>query len=198
MATSACPDKRKSTYIGAERKKKRKVGMTVIKSTEPIVVSSGEEVEDCREEEWVTIHGIRLSVADKKTILSGQWLNDKMIDAAQLLLKNDKDLLPVGSLQSPLLGQNLQFDVLGVESVQILHVGGAHWATISTVNTKNPAVRVYDSLYKSLPWSAKEQVATLVHTEKDAFILEYADVDVRLIFRLSSVVITNSCIFFHF
>ena len=44
--------------MGAEGNKRRKVGMTVIKSTEPVVVSSGEEEEDCREEEWVTIHGI--------------------------------------------------------------------------------------------------------------------------------------------
>ncbi len=64
--------------------------------------------------------------------------------------------------------------------LQILHSGGVHWLTISTVNTTYPNVKVYDSLYYSVPKSTKEQIAALVQTEEPAIILEYADVDVSV------------------
>ena len=87
-------------------------------------------------------------------------------------MKHDGDLLPVGSLQNPLLGETLQFSVAGDESVQILRSGGSHWFTISTVDTNHPNV-------KSLPWSTKEQIAALLHTKEKAITLEYANVQVR-------------------
>ena len=101
-----------------------------------------------------------------------------IVHAAQQLLKYDQDLLPVGSLQDPVLGQTLQFDVVSDGSVQILHSGGNHWITISTVDTKHPTVKVYDSLYNKLPWATKEQIAALLQTEECAISLEYVNVQV--------------------
>ena len=95
-------------------------------------------------------------------------------------MKKDPDLLPVGSLQNSLLGETLAFDIAGDESVQILHCGGNHWVTISTVGTEHPTVRVYDSLYCQLPFSTKEQIATLLHTKQSAITLEYANVQVSI------------------
>ncbi len=89
-------------------------------------------------------------------------------------MKHDHELLPVGSLQDPVLAQTLQFEVAIEESVQILHSGGNQWVTISTVGTKHPTVRVYDSLYRKLPKSTVESVAALLHTRMDAITLEYA------------------------
>ena len=60
------------------------------------------------------------------SITNGQWLNDVVIHAAQQLIKDDQDLLPVGGLQNPTLGQRLAFDVEIDEFVQILHSGGNH------------------------------------------------------------------------
>ena len=160
------------------RKKKR--------TQKPTDCSSGEEdngsEHSCDQKSiWQKIHGITLSQKDRDIILDGHWLNDSIIHAAQLLMKHDQDLLPIGSLQNSLLGQTLEFDVASDECVQIIHSGGNHWITISTVGTKHPTVKIYDSLYNTLPWVTKEQIATLLHTEESAITLEYANVQVKSI-----------------
>jgi len=83
-----------------------------------------------------------------------------------------------GLLQDPLLGEMLDFDIAPDESVQILHSDGDHWITISTVGTKHPKVKVYDSLYNKLPWGTKEQITALLQTEESAITLEYANCQV--------------------
>ncbi len=64
------------------------------------------------------------------------------------------------------------------QSVQILHSGGNHWITISTVGTRHATVRIYDSLYGKLPCGTKETIASLIHTKERAITLEYANVQV--------------------
>ena len=142
---------------------------------EPVLVSSKDENEH---KQWVKIGNITLSEEDKNIILNGEWLNDKIVHAAQVLMQEDQDLLSVGSLQNPLLGQTLQFEVLNKESVQILHSGGTHWITVSTDGICHSTVKVYDSLYNIVPYSTKEKIAALLHTKENAFILEYANVQV--------------------
>ena len=78
----------------------------------------------------------------------------------------------LGSLQSPLLGQTLHFDVTLEEGVQILHSGN-HWLTISTVGTRHPSVRVYDSLRQTLPHSIKMQVAALLNTKEEEIVVHH-------------------------
>ena len=106
-------------------------------SSEPQLISSGEEDNESEQTKWQKIHGVTLTQKDRDITLNGEWLNDNIINAAQCLMKHDQDLLPVGSLQNPLLGQTLEFDIISDESVQILHSGGNHWITISTVGTKH-------------------------------------------------------------
>ena len=84
------------------------------------------------------------------SITNGQWLNDVVIHAVQQLIKDDQDLLPVGDLQNPILGQRLAFDVETDEFVQILHSGGNHWITISTVGMDHAHVHVYDMHYQEM------------------------------------------------
>jgi len=69
---------------------------------------------------WVKIGDITLTNEDKRIILEGKWLTDKIIHAVQLLMKNDPDLLPVGSLQNSILSQAYAFDIVSGECVQIL------------------------------------------------------------------------------
>ena len=90
-------------------------------------------------------------------------------------MKNDSSLLPVGSLQSPLLGQTLHFDVTSEKGVQILHSGN-YWLTISTVGTRHPSIKVYDSLHQTLPHSIKMQVAILLTTKEEEIMVHYANV----------------------
>ena len=163
-------------------RKKKKTLRPTDSTGEPELISSGEEnsgSKDSQDSTWTKIHGLTLSKNNRDIILDGEWLNDKLIHAAQLLMKYDGDLLPLGSLQNPLLGDTLQFSVAGNESIQILHSGGSHWVTISTVGTNHPTVKVYDRLYKSLPWSTKEQIAALLHTKEKAINSEYVNVQVR-------------------
>ena len=146
--------------------------------------SDGEEESDTR----VKIGDITLTNEDKRIILEGKWLNDEIVHAAQLLMENDPDLLPVGSLQNPILSQAYAFDIVSGECVQILHSGknlivnfdllqyyydiiflqmeNMHWVTISTVGQPHLCVKVYDSLYNKLPFETKDQVAALMHTEE--------------------------------
>ena len=115
-----------------------------------------------------------LSRSDMDRISNGQRLNDEVIHA-QLLKKEDKDLLPIGGLQNPILGQRLAFDVQTGEFVQILHSGGSHWITVSTVGMDCAHIRVYDSLLGKLPDDAKKQIASLLMMEKKTITIEYAN-----------------------
>ncbi len=149
-------------------------------SSEVMEISISSDEEDFTEEPtWRRIHGVALSTEDKDCIIKGKWLNDKIVYAAMLLMKHDKDLLPVGSLQDPLYGQDLSFQAAEGQSVQILHSGGNHWITVSTIDTTHNTVRVYDSLYSQLPWTTKEQIAALIATKEKHITLEYANVQVR-------------------
>ena len=130
--------------------------------------------DDANKDGWLSISGIQLTQEDKKVLLEGGWLNDKHIHSAQILRKQDTDLLPVGSLQNPLLGQNLRFEVVTQESVQILHSGGNHWLTISTVGLQNSTVKVYDSLGSRLPCSTVLQITSLLHSTEDSITILYA------------------------
>ena len=135
-----------------------------------------EEKESAKESCWQKVGRTTLNEEDKSMLLSGRWLNDRLIHAAQQLMRADKDLLRVGSLQNPLLRQNLSFNIAGDEFVQILHSGGNHWVTVSTVGTQCPTVRVFDSLHNSLPDSTKEQIASLLSTKETEITLQYANV----------------------
>ena len=135
---------------------------------------------------WQRIHGITLTQKDRDDILSGEWLNDSIINAAQFLLRHDPALLPVGSLQNTLLIKICQCDIICDESVQILHSGGNHWITISTVDqsavgqsAEQLTVKIYDGLDNELPQETKQQVAALLNTRESAIAFEHRPVQVN-------------------
>ena len=107
---------------------------------EPVIISSGAE---CSDSEAAGNTAIANSDLDN---IKRRWLNDKVIHAAQMLMKGYDDQLPVSGLQNPLLGQKLSFAVQGGEAVQILHSGGNHRVTTFTVGVAHPNIRVFDSL----------------------------------------------------
>ena len=110
--------------------------------------------------------------------LSGKWLSDLHVHAAQLLMKRVSD---IGGLQDPLLGQNLSFKASEGEIVQVLHSGGNHWLTVSTVGAKaTNVIRIYDSLGTPLPSQTRKQIANLMKTIEKSITIEYANVQVKL------------------
>ena len=91
------------------------------------------------------------------------------------------DLQHVRGLQDPIFGQSLRFDIVCDEMVQILHSGGNHWITVSTIGSTSPStVRVYDSLSTVLPLDAKKQIAAILHSPEEQIKLEYANVQVNI------------------
>ena len=88
---------------------------------------------------------------DRQCILPNQWLNDKIINVAQKLLKRSHP--EVNGLQKTYLGETLT-----------LHINGNHWITISNVfSQRNEIISVYDSFSSiDLPVKAKEQIAALI------------------------------------
>ena len=78
-----------------------------------------------------------------------------------------KDYPSVNGLQDTLLQQNFWWDIPTSEFVQILHVNGNHWITISNIGVSDNSVNVYDSLYNCITQTTKELIAKYVHKEKD-------------------------------
>ena len=65
----------------------------------------------------------------------------------QVLIQKRYPTMP--GLQDLILGQTLSFEVIREEFVQILHSGGNHWITISTISCPPATVIIYDRLFKT-------------------------------------------------
>ena len=99
----------------------------------------------------------------------------------QQLIRLDPDLQHMRGLQNPIFVQSLHFDIIREEMVQILHSGGSHWITVSTIGSTSPStVRVYDSLRAALPLDTKKQIAAILHSPEKEIKLEYANVQVNI------------------
>ena len=112
-----------------------------------------------------------LSKKDESIILNGEWLTDKIIIAAQGLIK--KAYPSVLGFQNTNLGETLTFNVMKSEFVQVLHTGHCHWITISTIGCTNGNVNIYDSLYPALTTKLKNQIASLLCYEKKEITVKY-------------------------
>ena len=158
--------KRKGDAIDTEELKSLKH----TKLDEPVVI--GSIVGDMQDNKpWVVVGSVRL-FADKKEILSsGQWLTDTLIHAAQMLIKNDEQLLSIEGLQNPLYGPHMKFEAVKGEFIPILHSGGNHWITILAIVSEHCRVRVYDSLNTDLPLSTKKLIASMLNCSNTSFTL---------------------------
>lgn len=115
----------------------------------------------------------------EKNILqsSTDWLNDRIINAAQKLLRKVNPCMP--GLQDVVCGRTMSFDVEPGEFLQILHDKHGHWLTISTVGLAHPEVMIFDSLYPSISTSVKMQIACLLYTKKPQIKLLFKDVQIQ-------------------
>ena len=183
--------------------------LTPVQEARDVLVMSDDSVEVHRKKTPISTNAV--DIADLDDITQGRWLNDRVIHATQLLMKEDNNLLPVGGFQNPLLGQTA-FNKQESEGVQILHSGGNHWITIFTVGAPHPHVRIYDSLGGVLSDDNKRQIASLLITGNKSFILEYANVHVSsitcqwmrsniqilIIMYIIRLLFTLTCIIVHF
>ena len=141
----------------------------------PIDVEAQNGESDSKASPWIP--ELDLSHEDKLILSRGKWLNDKIIDAAQSLLKKANPA--VGGLQRVCLGQTMNYDIEVGEFVQILHDRRGHWLTISTIGASGTEVHVFDSLYPSTGSSVKMQISCLLHTEQPHITLLMKDVQMQ-------------------
>jgi len=109
-------------------------------------------------------------------IESNAWLNCRLIDASQQLLKNTFHL-PLSGLQSPQNGKGYQFKTVSGHFVQILNVmHGSHWITVSNVNCDSNIINVYDSAYAYIDMDTKHQICSLVRPACDILTLRMPNI----------------------
>ena len=121
---------------------------------------------------WIPELGLRKF--DKKVLQSETgWLNDNIVDAAQILLKK---VCPFQGLQKVSLGMTLIFEVQRGEFIQILNTGAGHWVTISTIGTDHPVVNIYDSAACD---ELQQQIASILITPHSSIILHFIDVQLQ-------------------
>lgn len=86
---------------------------------------------------------------DKQVLLSPtEWFNDNIINTYQELLKKENS--HIQGWQNTQLGKTLSFKVIDLSSpfIQVLHVNGNHWITVSNIDCAAGFINVYDSSQK--------------------------------------------------
>ena len=97
-------------------------------------------------------------------ILKDRLLTDNHMLKANTIFK--KEYPDVDGFQDTLLQQNFSWAVPSSEFVQVLHVNGNHWITISNIGISDNSVNVYDSLYNGITQTTKELISKYVHKDR--------------------------------
>jgi len=126
---------------------------------------------------WVSNGYYRLFDNDRAILKSSDvWLNDRLINAGQELLKVQHK---VSGLQDVCVAMVYAYCVQKDEFLQILNDGSNHWITISTLGCKQSEVLVFDSMHmrkQKANCYIENQVATLLKSCNKTITLKYADV----------------------
>ena len=96
---------------------------------------------------------IQLTVNDRNVITCGYRLNDKHINFALGILK--AQFPTIEGLKLTILQSRFKFDS-SKHIVQVLHVHGDHWITISNLRCDSSRIVVYDSVYSSIDTRVKD------------------------------------------
>ena len=90
------------------------------------------------------------------------WLNDRLINAGQILLK--ERFPDIGGLQIVDLARTLCFTQNEPSFVQILNTYDSHWVCVTSIGCKANMVKVYDSMRTcDVCISTKECIASLLN-----------------------------------
>ena len=124
---------------------------------------------------WVIIgNKLDLLPEDKEVILSGGWLNCRIMSGWQFLLKQKYP--EVGGLQ-PTFGA---FQPSEKEMVQVLNSGGSHWVAMSTVGCTPATVQWLDSFHGSPTLSQQQLVADMLQTKEDKILINTMNVQMQV------------------
>ena len=113
--------------------------------------------------QWTTVGDMVLYDEHRQVLESDGWLNDKHINAFQVLLK--KQHPHISGLQNTLLQETNCFDVLGSDLfIQCLNLSSNPWITVPTVDGPPHTVRVFDRLNLRLSSSLIKLIADMTNT----------------------------------
>lgn len=96
------------------------------------------------------------------------WLNGTIINAAQILLKEQAAERFVG-FQNVALNERLQFKLVEKDRpfVQILHVDGKHWVAATNAGCSKGEVKIFDSAYSHLTLDTKKQICSFLRPQEN-------------------------------
>ena len=107
----------------------------------------GERKAPSEETTWVQFGRHTLSLADKNSLSTGQWLSDQHMNFVQALLK--EQFPHIAGLRNTLsLNSTHSKSSLKGDSLQIIFCRGNHWLVACTVNSVPNVVTIYDSLHR--------------------------------------------------
>ena len=108
-----------------------KISSSFVKTKDVVVVDHEGEDEDCNASKaWLKVKGICLYNTDRRMLSDGKWLYGTHLSAVQFLLK--ERFSKVNRLEDTALILTNDHRLLP-GSVQVLHVNGSHWLTVSTL-----------------------------------------------------------------
>ena len=142
------------------------------------------------QEKWVD----GLSKYHEHILTSGEWINDKLVNAAQK--PNTSSSSTHLWLSKHISRPDIGFQMTS-EFVQVLHTGCGHWVAMSTIACKLGEVNVYDSMRPALTESLKRQISAILclPIQKKEVILEYEHLHcyllLILLFTYVGIVIVN-------
>ena len=113
--------------------------------TSVVSLDSCEEAVSSNDLENYWIQELGLKMGDKKSILDGSWVNDRIVNAAMKLMKEHNPFM-AGLIDVIIAAKHGFKDTTSGKFTQILNVRGNHWITISNEMSIGPVVEVYDSL----------------------------------------------------
>ena len=141
-------------------------------SSQPVMISGRPAKSDS--DMWIP--GLNLTLIERNILQSSQWLNDRIISAAQCLLRKQTNG-KVSGWQSTLHSQRKgMFHPVPSNSpyVQILHTDGCHWVVVSNMNTHDGSyhtdtVCVYDSGRScTVSLATKRAICSFVQPKSDS------------------------------
>ena len=142
---------------------------TVVNSEIDIETEPGVNVNDISMSgaEWIKIGKVILKDEEKKILESpNEWLNDRIIDAAQHLIKQKAPR--IAGLQTCLNASKLTFRPVKDSFIQVINrnpeAGGNHWLTLSTVkcNRNGSEVKVHDSSFTSVSFPVQQSICNIM------------------------------------
>lgn len=110
----------------------------------------------------VWVNSLALTEEDKRVLVEGEWLTANHISAAHMLLKQ---AFPSqnGLCDTSYLSEKLKWASVPQQFVQIINVGGCHWACLSNRHcSENGTIELFDSQHTVPESTIKQQACTIL------------------------------------